>query len=171
MIWTFRDYLDESGGNLIRPWLDSLPLPVGVKIDARIRYLAESRIWPEQYISALRGCPQIFELRVVFGGSQYRPLGCYGLGLRAFTLLVGAIEKGKIPRPILETALARRETVLGDRNRSCEHDFTNSKISGSEEPGGQGLSGPASCGDDILASPSKNTPSQGENGKEPKANS
>lgn len=137
MIWMFRDYLDESGENLIRPWLDSLPLPVSVKIDARIRYLSDSRIWPEQYVSALKGCPHILELRVVFGGVQYRPLGCHGLGMRTFTLLIGAIEKGKIPQTILKTPLARRDVILRDMNRSSEHDFTNSKTSSTAKPSGQ----------------------------------
>jgi len=51
-----------------------------------------------QYVSAYKGYPGIEELIIKSGGVQYRPVGCYGLGHRVFTLLIGAIEKnGKIP--------------------------------------------------------------------------
>src|ERR1700740_2862294 len=99
-IWAFRDFLDGQGNNLIRPWIDSLPKKAGAKIDARILVLQASLILPAQYISALKGYEDIFELRVVFGGVQYRPLGTYGPGSREFTLLIGDGVKGKAPRSV-----------------------------------------------------------------------
>jgi hypothetical protein len=121
MIWSFRDYVEQGGGNPVLDWMDEQPLKARLKIDFRLLYLRGERIWPEAYISALKGHPDIYELRVVFGGTQYRPLGCYGPGLRVFTLLLGTIEKGKIPSHVITTAEHRRQVVLADRSRSVEH--------------------------------------------------
>jgi len=133
--WIFRDYLTERGENVIRQWLDSLPKQARVKIDYRVLLLQGIDRWPEQYVSALRGCDDIYELRIVANGVQYRPLGCYGPARGEFTLLLGAIEKGKkLPRSTCETASQRRVIVLANRGRSRGHEFrertTNSSISG-----------------------------------------
>jgi Phage derived protein Gp49-like (DUF891) len=122
-IWTFRDYLDAQGYNVIRGWLDALPKRARAKIDGRIAILQGSESWPPQYISALKGYPGILELRVVDGGVQYRPLGTYGPLKREFTLLLGTIEKGKLAVRDCATAVQRRATVLADRSRTIEHEF------------------------------------------------
>ncbi|MBI3939359.1 MAG: type II toxin-antitoxin system RelE/ParE family toxin [Acidobacteria bacterium] len=127
--WKFFDFLDGRGiareNNLIRVRLDSLPDKASAKIDARIIYMQAVRIWPEQYVSALQGWPEIFELRVVSAGSQYRPIFFYGPARGEVTLLYGAIEKGKLPRRILENADKNRQIVLSDRSRIGEHIFGN----------------------------------------------
>jgi hypothetical protein len=126
MAWTIFDYLAEDGTNEIRDWIDSLPFKAQVKIDTRIRYLeACSLVWPENYISALRGCDDIYEFRIPASGVQYRPLGYYGPERGEFTILMGAIEKGgKLePRQYCATATQRREKVNADRNRIIRHQF------------------------------------------------
>jgi hypothetical protein len=123
MIWSFRDYVEQGGGNPVEDWMDEQPLKARLKIDFRLLYLRDEKVWPEAYISALKGHPDIYELRVVFGGCQYRPLGCYGPGLRVFTILLGTIEKGKIPNYVITTAEKRRQVVLTDWSRSVEHVF------------------------------------------------
>ena len=99
-LWEFYDFLDGRGLNIIRPWLDGLPPQASAKIDARIVYMRAVPIWPEQYVSALKGWPELFELRVVSSGVQYRPLCCYGPGNRSVTIVLGATEKGKIPKRV-----------------------------------------------------------------------
>ncbi len=121
--WTFYDFVDVRGQNTIRAWLDSLPDKASAKIDARILFMRAVQVWPEAYISALRGWPGLIELRVVSAGNQYRPLGFYGPGRGEFTLVLGAIEKGKLPRRILEVANANRELAQSDRRRIIEHVF------------------------------------------------
>jgi hypothetical protein len=121
--WTFYDFLDSRGHNLIRMWLDSLPAKAAAKIDVRILYMQTIRLWPEKFARALRGWPDLLELRVVFAGSQYRPLGFYGPYPNAFTLVYGAIEKGKLPRRVLEVADENRKIVLTDRSRIRGHEF------------------------------------------------
>ena len=120
--WTFYDFLDIRGINLIRAWLDSIPVKASAKIDARILYMRSTLLWPEQFVSALKGWPEIFELRVVSAGSQYRPLFFYGPN-REVTLVLGAIEKGKLPKRILEVADGNRRIVQADPSRREPHLF------------------------------------------------
>ena len=122
--WSFRDYLDASGDNVILHWLSSRPQKAQARIDNRILTLQASSVWSPQYVSALTSCKHIFELKIVSGGVQYRPLGCFGLQ-KDFFILLGAIEKGgKLPRSACSTAQQRRKIVLSDRSRSCEHQFS-----------------------------------------------
>jgi hypothetical protein len=133
-VWTFRDYQRPSTDqgnpvlvNEILLWTLGLPAAAQAKIDMIILTLsAWPPPWPLQYVSAYNGYPGIYELIIKSGGVQYRPLGCYGLGNRIFTLLIGAIEKGgKIPKGILDTAVDRRNRVLYQGWPTCEHEFTN----------------------------------------------
>jgi Phage derived protein Gp49-like (DUF891) len=115
--------LNERGDNEFLLWLQSLPKAARIKIDNRILILRAIEVWPAQYVSALKGYEGIFELRIVFSGNQYRPLGCYGPGRGEFTFLLGTIEKGKLPKRVLEIAEQRRKIILLDRSRTCEHQF------------------------------------------------
>jgi hypothetical protein len=129
--WEFRDYLrparkneEEIQVNEILLWTIGLPAKAQAKLDTIILLLrAWPPPWPLQYVSAYRGYPDIYELRVGSGGVQYRPLGCYGPESRTFTLLVGTVEKGgRIPRGALDTAVERRNRVL-EGWPTCEHEF------------------------------------------------
>jgi hypothetical protein len=122
--WRFRDYLTTNGTNEINSWIESLPKAAQAKIDYILLVLRGSRNWPPQYVSALVDWDDIYEIRVVANGVQYRPLGCYGPERREFTLLIGAVEKGgKLPRAALEAAVQRRKIILSDRGRTDEHRF------------------------------------------------
>jgi hypothetical protein len=125
-IWTFSDYVSERGTNEIHQWLNSREVPPGAKakINARIISLQGFPLFPEQYFSAYKGWDDLYELRVGFGGVQYRPFGCYGPQRRQFTILVGGIEKGKIPKRLLEVADERRKIVHADPTRIIGHDFS-----------------------------------------------
>src|SRR6266404_640307 len=122
-LWTFYDFCDARGVNLIRGWLDGLPPKASAKIDARILFMMAVPVWPEQYVSSLTGWPGLLELRVVLDGIQYRPLGFYGPERHEFTLVLGSREKGKLPDRILEVAYGNRQTVLANRRRICKHEF------------------------------------------------
>ena len=121
--WSFYDFLDGRGNNLTRAWLDSLPEKASAKIDARLLYMQLVMPWPPQYVSSLTGWPDIFEIRVVSAGSQYRPLACHGVNRGEVILVHGAIEKGKLPKRVLELADGNRKIALADRTRIREHVF------------------------------------------------
>ena len=133
--WKFFDFLDGRGVNLIREWLDSSDVPekASAKIDARILYMQAVRLWPEQYVSSLVGWPELVELRVVSAGSQYRPIGFYGPDRGEFTIVLGAIEKGKLPKRVLQAADDNRKIVLADRSRIREHEFAKKPTSSKPE--------------------------------------
>ena len=123
--WTFRDFLDGRGTNVVREWIHTLPPAAQAKIDTIVLLLQVRKVWPPQYVSNLRGYDGIFELRVGFCGMQYRPLGCHGPGRKEFTILIGCVEKGgKLPKNDCETAVERKKIILRDLGRTCEHDFS-----------------------------------------------
>jgi len=125
-MWTFYDFLDGRGVNTIRQWLNGLPDKARAKINTRLLFMRAARVWPEQYVSSLTDWPNLVELRVASSGDQYRPIGFYGPERREFTLVLGAIEKGKLPIRILEVADANRKVVLATgRARIVEHEFDN----------------------------------------------
>ena len=121
-VWTFKNYVSERGENDIRRWLDSLPKSVRFKIDTRIRYLQNVRQLKYPYVEKWTGEEDLYEVRVVFSGVQYRSLGCYGPERRDFTLLIGAVEKsGKLnPREAVTIAKHRMKEV-GDEKHVCRH--------------------------------------------------
>lgn len=126
--WTFYDFTDGRGVNLVRQWLDSLPPKASAKIDARIIYMCAIPVWPEQYVSSLVGWQHIIELRVVSAGNQYRPLGFYGPGRREFTIVLGATEKGKLPTRVLQAADDNRKRAIADPTRITEHVFKKANL-------------------------------------------
>src|SRR5882672_2844489 len=117
MPWTFRDFLDGHGRNVITPWLDELPPKAKAKINARLRHLAIDDHWPHPFVKKLGGY-DVYEITVQHFGIQYRPLGFYGPQRAEFTLLLGAIEQGDRIRPpaAFDTAAERRKLVLAGTN-------------------------------------------------------
>jgi hypothetical protein len=85
MPWTFRNFVDGRGQNVIKEWLDGLPPKAKAKINARVRALAVIDEWPRLWIKKLHGYDDIFEMRVVLFNVQYRPLGFYGPARHEFT--------------------------------------------------------------------------------------
>jgi len=122
MSWVFKDFVDNRGDNEIRQWLDSLSKPVRFKIDARIRYLQTADQLRPPYVEKWVTEDGLYEVRVVFGGVQYRTLGCYGPERRTFVLLIGAEEHGgKLePRDAVSIAVARMN-IIKDGSHTCEH--------------------------------------------------
>jgi hypothetical protein len=124
--WTFFDFVSVRGENEIHRWLNSSGVPAGAKakINARIATLQGFPIFPEQYFSAYKGWDDLYELRVGFSGVEYRPFGFYGPGRREFCLLVGGVEKGRVPKSLLEVADTRRKIVIANPSQICQHDFS-----------------------------------------------
>jgi hypothetical protein len=130
MTWTFFDYVivrsDGETVNEIHEWLNSkeVTAKAKAKINARVVTLQGFPLFPEQYFSAYKGWDGLYELRIVCSGVQYRPFGFYGPKQRQFTILVGSVEKGKVPKSTLKVADERRKIVLADPGRICPHDFS-----------------------------------------------
>ncbi len=123
--WRILDYFNSAGVNVIRRWMQSLPVGARIQIDAFILNLQALPQLGMPYTKALKGeCNGLIELRILHGNIQYRPLGCYGPGRGEITLLCGAVEQGgKLkPKGACKTALERKQNIH-EIGRTDEHSF------------------------------------------------
>src|SRR5215208_6082741 len=122
MAWIFRDFVNE-GVNEIRQWIDSLDVKrARIKIDVRLRDLQQVDQLRYPYVEKWVGESDIYEVRVVFGGVQYRLLGCYGPERSEFTLLVGATMRDDKLNPKNAVSIAKsRMPLIRDRRYTCAH--------------------------------------------------
>lgn len=124
-IWTFYDYVELTGRNPIREWLDGLGEDGSARIDYRLLQMTAMPLgsWSEKWISKYTGTNEIYELRIAGNKIQYRPLGTY-FGARKFILLRGAIEKGdKVPKSDIESAKDRLSAVRRDPRHARLHQY------------------------------------------------
>jgi hypothetical protein len=123
MAWIFRDYVNEREENEVRRWIDSLPVKrARVKIDVRLRDLQNVDQLKYPYVEKWVGGSDLYEIRVVFGGVQYRLLGCYGPERSEFSLLVGATMRDDKLEPKNAVSIAKsRMPLIQDRRRTCDH--------------------------------------------------
>ncbi|MFZ3136668.1 MAG: type II toxin-antitoxin system RelE/ParE family toxin [Thermodesulfovibrionales bacterium] len=121
--WTIKVYIAASGINYFQKWLDSLPKTAQVDIDERIRLLAATGFWHRPYAAKLKGYDEIWEIRILSGNVQYRPLGVFDLGEKVFSLLIGAIEKGSRfePKNAPKIAEKRRSLFLENKGHLDEY--------------------------------------------------
>ena len=102
--WVILDYVTFGGRNVIREWLDEIPVAAMAAIDNRLLTMSALPRWSEKWVSKYRGTKEIYEFRIPHNKVQYRPLGTY-FGPRRYVLLRGAIEKnGRIPTGDIESA-------------------------------------------------------------------
>lgn len=81
--FTFYDYVDDEGGNVVYSWLRGIPKAAKVKLDSRTRHLEATP--PGQWGTGSRfvdtltdvGCEGLFEIRVSYRRVQYRILGAH----------------------------------------------------------------------------------------------
>ena len=122
-LWTFYDYIEATGRNPIREWLDSLPPADSAKIDARLRQMTALPKWAEKWVSKYTGTKELYEFRITGKDVQYRPLGTY-FGIKQYILLSGAIEKGgKIPASDIENAERRLSSARKDHAHVAFHQY------------------------------------------------
>jgi hypothetical protein len=113
--------------NVIEEWIASLGKESGViAADLRVRltYLREQPRdgWEmPMYRQTLQGYSKIGEVRLKVAGKQIRVFGFFGPFQSMYTLLGGAIEKGRQydPKDAIAAAEKRRQQVLR-RERSIE---------------------------------------------------
>ena len=118
-LWTFYDYVELTGHNPIRKWLDEIQDDARAKIDYRLLQMAGEPVWREKWISRYRGTKDLCEFRITCNNVQYRPLGTY-FGKMKYIILTGAIEKGgKIPKSDVETAERRLGKCSEKRSACC----------------------------------------------------
>jgi hypothetical protein len=112
--WTIRTFITDRGINVIKEWINDLPIGAKVEIERRFRYLETQKNWGRPYSAKLKGFAHIHELRIKWNRTQYRPLGFFGPRPSEFTVLIGAVEKGSKFEPKNAPIIAdvRRKLVL-----------------------------------------------------------
>jgi hypothetical protein len=122
-IWTLLDYVELSGRNPIREWLDDLPDADRAKIDYRLLQMAGEVTWRDKWISKYRGTDELYEFRISGNKVEYRPLGTY-FGRLTYLILSGAIERGdKIPKSVINTAEKRLANAKDNPRHCVKHQF------------------------------------------------
>jgi hypothetical protein len=111
--WTFKVFISSSGVDVFAKWLNTLPDKDQAKIETIIRRLEITKTLGRPYTAKLKGYPGLYEIIVFSGKIQYRPIGCYGPNQKEFTILIGAIKKGRKfkPKDALNTAYKRSKQI------------------------------------------------------------
>jgi hypothetical protein len=130
-LWTFRDFTDESGDNVIAAWVGSIrsgkkQAKVAARWDAMLEHLRniENSDWPTGWFTELTGYEGILEMKFTVQNIQWRPLGYFGPRRHEFTFLIGAMEKNNrfVPTDAPSTAANRRQIVELNPQRAIDHD-------------------------------------------------
>jgi hypothetical protein len=124
--WTFRDWVEPDGENVVLTWLNGLPKRAKARINALIPRLEATQHLGPPHVKPLKGpCAGLMELRVPCEGVEYRPLCCYGPGRREVTILVGATEVGGKLVPLSACSTAhKRKARLTVEGLTRDHDFS-----------------------------------------------
>lgn len=121
-IWTFKIFVNQN--NDVDGWIRNLSTKARARLDAILRHMGITKDWTRTpYFSPLTGYRGIYEIKFIVQNTQYRPLGCYGLGKNEFTILIGAWEIGDRFEPLdaPEMALTRRQEVFEGRGYTVEY--------------------------------------------------
>lgn len=115
--FTFQDFVDDGGTNVIHDWLPMIPVGAKAKFNKWIPHLEATRPgeWKRPLVDTLDGhCAGLFEIRVEWGKQQYRMLGTHNAErepvlLHSFIKPDDRVEEGECDR-----ALARKAQVESD---------------------------------------------------------
>ena len=135
--WTFYDYVDEKGQNLINLWLNNEGKRAKATLNSRIMILESipPGKWTRPRVDTLSDeCAGLFEIRAEKSRVQYRLLGFHGPEERCPTLAIGIIKPGKKVRiEDCKAALDIKKIVEAQPSkRRVVHDFDEEKEQVSE---------------------------------------
>jgi len=128
--FTFYDYVDDGGRNVVHDWLHGSDLPMGVKVKFTnwLQHLEGTPPgeWKRPLVDTLDGhCAGLFEVRVSHSHRQYRILGSHMGVDRTPTLMHCFIKPDdRVSEEDCDQALLRKAQVEGDPNKHrVEHDY------------------------------------------------
>ena len=125
--FTFHDFVDEGGKNVVHDWLGGLPLGVKVKINNRLLHLEALNRgqWQRPFVDTLDGhCAGLFEIRSSRQGVQYRLLGAHNEEQKP-VLLHGFIKPDdRVDERECDEAFARNAQVEANPGKHrTEHNY------------------------------------------------
>ncbi len=127
-LWSFWDYINDRGENVIKTWLDRVGAHARKKVratlNARLDYGAAWDLTYPQFRTLHGECAGLLEIRFQYRNVQYRPLACRGPLTDQVTLLMGATERdGDFDPPdACRTALVRAARIH-EEGRVQPHEY------------------------------------------------
>jgi len=119
VVRTIEFYRTPSGNCPIEEFLDSLNEQHARKVTWVLRLVERIDIVPMQYLKKLDGTQDIWEIRVQFGGNNYRLLGFFDEG--KLIILTNGFSKKTQKTPTKEIKLAeQRRSEYLQRSKSHE---------------------------------------------------
>ncbi len=129
-MWTFYDFVDLYGTNVIREWLDSLPGVERAKATAQLdmvlnvlRALPQAQ-WKEPYWKSMtgKGWGGIYEVRFRVKKVRYRVFACFGPQRYNVTLLLGFDKRGgRGPTKATAYRVQERKDLISDQRHIKPH--------------------------------------------------
>ena len=124
-IWTFYDYLSQSGRNEIADWVrDELSAAGEEKFEARLDYLGgvDRPEWKRPQFSTLTDCDGISEIRFDVDKMEHRVFGFFGPERHEYTMAIGWIKKNGDYGHQCKIAIQRMKFILSTgRKHIREH--------------------------------------------------
>ena len=122
--FTFYDFVDDSGVNVIHEWLQGLPKSAKQKFNKWLTHLEATPpgAWSRSLVDTV--CDGLFEIRVRLSTQQYRILGVHTPDRKPI-LLHGFIKLGsKVPNQNCDQAQINRDQFEADpAKHRMEHDY------------------------------------------------
>lgn len=125
--WQLYDYVDSDGINEFEAWSNGLERKYRAMLNRKLKALedeTEHGLIPGLVVGPIKGYSHIYKLQIG-GRVKLRPLLCKGPidPNNELTLLIGATERGwKFdPQNAPETAEKRRQEIIRDSQRRCNH--------------------------------------------------
>jgi len=124
--FTFYDFLDGNGANIVHVWLGNIPKGAKAKFNKWLRHLEATPpgLWKRPLVETLDGyCAGLFEVRVSLSTQQFRILGAHRAD-RTPTLLHCFIKPGEdVPHADCDEANSRKAALQNDPKRRVKHDY------------------------------------------------
>lgn len=127
--FTFYDYINEAGENVVHDWLNGPGTPAKAKFTQWLLFLEATPpgAWTRPLVDTLTDqCQGLFEIRTRIARVRYRLIGCHGPGTRSPTLLYGIIKKAsRVQVSDCQEALSRKRKAETNPNKHRrEHDYS-----------------------------------------------
>jgi hypothetical protein len=132
-MWTYRSYVVGST-DVVAEWLTAHStgqfIKLRAKLDVRMAYLRDQPFWKDPFYHPLTNQEGLGAVRFEYKNVQYRPLGFFGAGIRTFTFVYFATEKGDkyLPTNCMSEAIRRMKVARADGNATVQiNRWTNAR--------------------------------------------
>lgn len=125
--FTFYDFVDDSGVNVVDQWLQGIPKGAKQKFNKWLTHLEATPhgSWSRPLVDKLSGrCAGLFEVRVKLSRQQYRILAMHTPDQKPILLHCFIKSGRKVPDEECDRAQAKKAQVDADRaEHTVEHDY------------------------------------------------